>query len=463
MNDIDRVLRRIDENLDGSTARLFELLRVESVSTDLAYKDECRRAADWLAASLSGIGFDAGVRPTNGHPMVVAHHPAAGGADGASHVLFYGHYDVQPPDPLDLWETPPFDPRIAEIDGHKAIVARGASDDKGQLLTFIEAARAWKEETGGLPVRVTILLEGEEETSSPSLAPFISANAEELKADVALVCDTAMWDRSTPAVTTMLRGGVKEELTIRAADRDLHSGQYGGAAMNPIRVLSRIIAALHDDDGRIAIPGFYDGVPELPPDIADQWRALGVTSEDFLGPIDLGELAGEKGRDVLEQVWARPTCDVNGIWGGYSGQGFKTVIPAEAHAKISFRLVGDQDPAKVRDAFRKFVKDRLPADCSVEFKDHGVNPALRLDSEDPRLLRTLDALEAEWGRKPVVIGSGGSIPIVGVFQRDLGMNSLMVGFALDDDRIHSPNEKYDLSSFRGGIRSWARIMEALAA
>jgi acetylornithine deacetylase/succinyl-diaminopimelate desuccinylase-like protein len=394
--------------------------------------------------------------------MVVAHARTGAQASGPR-VLFYGHYDVQPPDPLELWETPPFEPRIVDVGGRKQIVARGAADDKGQLMTFIEACRAFNEVDGKLPLPVSVLLEGEEETGSPSLKPFLDANKADLTADVALVCDTDMWDADTPAITTMLRGLVLEEVIVHGASRDLHSGLFGGAAINPIRVLTRVLGDIHADDGSITIPGFYEGVGELDRQIREQWVQLPFDERSFLGDLGLKRAAGERGRHVLEQIWARPTCDVNGIVGGYTGEGSKTVIPAQASAKVSFRLVGDQDPIAVREKFRAFVRARLPIDCTAEFLSHGASPALRLPLDSPYLARARSALAAEWGRAAVLKGSGGSIPIVGAFRKDLGMDTLLVGFGLDDDRIHSPNEKYDLKSFRKGVRSWARILVELAA
>ena len=314
---------------------------------------------------------------------------------------------------------------------------------------------------GSLPCRVTILFEGEEESGSKSLKPFLEANAGELKADFAMVCDTGMWDRETPAICVGLRGLVGEEIVVKAANRDLHSGEFGGAAANPIRILTKVLAAIHDDNARVTIPGFYDGVEETPSQVLQAWETLGETAESFLGPIGLSQPAGEKGRSVLELVWARPTAEVNGITGGYTGKGFKTVIPAEASAKVSFRLVHKQDPAKIRDAFRAFVRERIPADCSVEFHPHGGSPAIQLSYDSPFLSKAQEALTDEWQKPAVTIAMGGSIPIVGDFQNYLGMESLLVGFALPDDRIHSPNEKYDLSSFHKGQRSWARILHAL--
>jgi acetylornithine deacetylase/succinyl-diaminopimelate desuccinylase-like protein len=459
MTALNPVLDRLDKNLDQSLVRLFDLLKIKSISTDPAFSADCRKAAEWLVADLKSIGFDASVRDTPGHPMVVAHHE---GPAGAPHVLFYGHYDVQPVDPLNLWHDDPFAPAMKEIEpGRKVITGRGSADDKGQLMTFVEACRAWKAEHGALPCRITILFEGEEESGSPSLKPFLDANAKELKADFALVCDTGMWDRETPAISTALRGLVGEEITIKAANRDLHSGEFGGAAANPIRILARILADIHDETGRVTIPGFYDGVEETPSQVLKSWEALGETAETFLGPIGLSVPSGEKGRSVLELVWARPTAEFNGIIGGYTGKGFKTVIAAEASAKVSFRLVHKQDPDKIRAAFRKFVEDRLPADCSVEFHPHGGSPAIQLSYDSPFLTKAKTALSDEWPKPAVMIAMGGSIPIVGDFQNFLGMESLLVGYGLSDDRIHSPNEKYDLSSFHKGQRSWARILDAL--
>ncbi|CVI60298.1 MULTISPECIES: dipeptidase [Agrobacterium] len=462
MTDVSPILSTADDNLTSSLERLFELVRIPSISTDPAYKAECRKAAEWLVRTLSALGFTASVRDTAGHPMVVAHHDAA--TKDAPHVLFYGHYDVQPVDPLELWENDPFEPAIKDIGaGRKVITGRGTADDKGQLMTFVEACRAYKAVNGGLPVRVTILFEGEEESGSPSLKPFLDANAQELKADYALVCDTGMWDRDTPAIAAALRGLVGEEITITAADRDLHSGLFGGAAANPIHILTDVLAGLHDETGRVTLAGFYDGVEETPANIKASWETLGRTAEAFLGEVGLSVPSGEKGRSVLEQTWARPTAEVNGIIGGYTGDGFKTVIAAKASAKVSFRLVGEQNPAAIRDSFRAYVRSRIPADCSVEFHEHGASPAIQLSYDSPVLTKAKNALSEEWPKPAVVIGMGGSIPIVGDFQTMLGMDSLLVGFGLTDDRIHSPNEKYDLQSFHKGIRSWVRILNALAA
>ncbi len=456
MSNLDAALAKADENTPAALERLFDLLRIESISTDPAYAGACVRAADWLVAQLNDIGFRAERRDTPGHPMVVAH----SGGEGR-HMLFYGHYDVQPVDPLDLWDRPPFDPAIEDRPKGKVIRARGASDDKGQLMTFVEACRAWKDVTGKLPGNISILFEGEEESGSPSLIPFLQENTEELKADIALVCDTGLWDENTPAISTMLRGLVGEDFTIHAASKDLHSGMYGGPAINPIRVLTRILAGLHDDNGRITLPGFYDGVPEISPEIKAQWDGLDFDAAHFLGEVGLSEPAGEKGYSALEQIWARPTCDINGIIGGYTGEGFKTVLPAEASAKVSFRLVGAQDPEQISAAFRQYVQDNLPPDCSVSFREKDGAGATTLPVEAEEFALARDALSAEWPNEAIFAGCGGSIPIVGHFQEILGMDSVLIGFGLDDDQIHSPNEKYALRSFEKGIRSWIRVLDAL--
>lgn len=453
----DSVLAFADAQLDASVERLCALMRVPSISTDPAYAADCRRAAEQLAAELADLGFDARVADTPGHPMVVAHHDGDG-----PHVLFYGHYDVQPVDPITLWTRDPFDPWIdTREDGSKTIVGRGASDDKGQLRTFVEACRAWKQAEGRLPCRVTILFEGEEESGSTSLEPFLHAHAEELKADFALICDTLMWDRDTPGITIGLRGMAAGQVTVRGPSRDLHSGLYGGAARNPIQLLAGILGEMKDADGRVTLDGFYDGVPDTDPAVLESWNKLGFDPAEFLGEVGLRVPAGETGKTVLEQVWSRPTAEINGIWGGYTGEGFKTVIPAEAHAKVSFRLVGTQDPDQVWEAFQAHVRRRLPEDCTATFESRGPGSfAISLSSDSGPLAATQGALDAEWG-KSALLGCGGSIPVVNSIRSILGMDSVMVGFALPDDNIHSPNEKYELKSFHKGIRSWVRILGAL--
>ena len=454
---LDPVLAQIDADLDNATARLLELLRIQSISTDPAYKQHCDAAADWLVDDLAGIGFDASKRPTPGHPMVMAHT-----GDDGPHVLFYGHYDVQPVDPIDLWDNDPFDPQIEDTAKGKVIRGRGSSDDKGQLMTFVEACRAWKAVHGTLPGKISIFFEGEEESGSPSLVPFMQDNAAELSADVALICDTGLYGDSTPAIITQLRGLLGEEITITGPIKDLHSGMYGGLAMNPARVLAKVIASMHDENGAITVPGFYDGVPELSNELAASWDDLKFDEKDFLGEVGLSEPAGERGRRPLEMIWSRPTCEVNGMISGYTGDGFKTVLPSKASAKISFRLVGTQDPHKIRDAFRKMVTDMIPADCQVEFSDHGASAAGQMSTDNPAFAKAANALSDEWPNAAAYVGCGGSIPIAGHFKTVLDLDAMLIGFGKDDDAIHSPNEKYDLSSFHKGIRSWARILHALS-
>ena len=452
------VLDRIDTDLDAATDRLLDLLRIPSISTDRAYKADCDRAADWLVADLQSLGFDAKKHPTPGHPMVIAH----SGGDGPN-ILFYGHYDVQPVDPLHLWDRDPFDPAVEETDKGKVIRGRGASDDKGQLMTFIEACRAWKAVHGTLPANITIFCEGEEESGSPSLIPFLQDNAEILKADIALICDTGLYGDSTPAIITQLRGLLGEEVTIHGPSKDLHSGMYGGIAMNPARVLAKVIASLHDETGRITVPGLYDGVPELSNELAAAWDDLKFDAEAFLGEVGLKLPAGEQGRRPLEMIWSRPTCEVNGMTAGYTGDGFKTVLPAEARAKISFRLVGTQDPHAIRASFRKMVQDMIPADCRVEFHGHGASAAGQMATTHPAFDQARRALSDEWPNAAAYVGCGGSIPIAAYFKQYLDMDAMLIGFGKDDDQIHSPNEKYDLSSFHRGTRSWARILHAMTA
>lgn len=456
---LNAVLNTADENMSHALERLFELLRIDSISTDSAYTDSCLKAANWLVDDLKSMGFDARRHDTPGHPMVVAHQMVD---PEKPHVLFYGHYDVQPVDPLELWNRPPFEPAVEDTPNGKVIRARGAADDKGQVMTFLEACRAWKTQTGTLPINVSVFFEGEEESGSPSLIPFMNDNIDELKADIALVCDTGMWDSETPTISTMLRGMVGEEITITGPSLDLHSGMYGGPAMNPIRVLTRILADLHDAEGRITLPGFYDGVEELSDEVRKQWQSLQHDGTAFLESVGLSEPAGEKGYSVLEQIWARPTCDVNGISGGYAGEGFKTVLPSVAQAKVSFRLVGKQDPVKIQQAFYDHVQARLPADCTVSYQTKDGSPATVMPLGAPAFAKAQQALSDEWEKPAVYAGCGGSIPVVGHIKDILGMDSLLVGFMLDDDAIHSPNEKYSLKSYQKGIRSWIRILDALA-
>jgi acetylornithine deacetylase/succinyl-diaminopimelate desuccinylase-like protein len=458
---LDATLARIDAGLDASLDRLMALLRIPSISTDPAFKADCQRAAEHCVVLLQELGIDASVRPTPGHPMVVGH--AQGPVADAPHLLFYGHYDVQPVDPLDLWDRGPFDPEVQDTPQGRVIRGRGTADDKGQFMTFLEAFRAIKAETGALPCKITVLFEGEEECGSPSLVPFLQAHADELRADIAVICDTGLYGTQTPAIVTMLRGLLGEELTITGPSRDLHSGSFGGIARNPARVLAGILAGLHDDQGRVQVPGFYDGIPEVSPEVQAQWDALAFDADRFLGDVGLSVPAGETDRTPLQMIWSRPTAEINGMWSGYTGDGFKTVLPSKASAKVSFRLVAGQDPLRLRKAFRAWVEAQLPADCTVTWKDHGAGAASAMDLSHPVFEAARKGLSDEWPNPAAFVGAGGSIPIAGHFQDILGMQSLLVGFSREDDGLHSPNEKYNLESFHKGTRSWARILHEITS
>jgi acetylornithine deacetylase/succinyl-diaminopimelate desuccinylase-like protein len=453
------VLATIESTLDQARDRWFDLLRIPSVSAQPAHAPDCRRAAEWVRGQLAELGFTAAIHPTPGHPVVLGHHPGPG--PDAPHVLFYGHYDVQPAEPFELWTAAPFDPKLTDGPHGKRVVARGAVDDKGQVMTWLEALRAWHATTGTLPVRVTVLVEGEEEVGSPNLEPFLAAHRDGLSADVAVISDTNMWDIDTPALTTRLRGMAYVQITLRAANKDLHSGLFGGSALNPINALTRILGDLHDDAGRVQVPGFYDGVAETPAALAAEWAALGFDEAAFLGGVGLHHPAGEAGRPALERLWGRPTADINGIWGGYQGAGAKTVIAAEAGAKVSFRLVPGQDPAAVVAAFRAFIEARRPADAVIEIEPFAMAPGVAIPSDSRFVQAARDALSAEYGRPAVLIGSGGSIPVVESMKRLLGLDSLLLGFGLDDDQVHSPNEKFEWRCFHHGIRAHARLLGAL--
>ncbi|NDR55226.1 M20/M25/M40 family metallo-hydrolase [Aliiruegeria sabulilitoris] len=453
------VLDRIDAELPAALDRLMELLRIQSISTDPAFKADCDKAAEWLVSDLALIGFDAAKRATPGHPMVVGHGEGAG-----PHVLFYGHYDVQPVDPLSEWNTAPFEPVLQDTPEHGLVIrGRGASDDKGQLMTFVEACRAWKAVHGSLPAKISFFFEGEEESGSPSLIPFMQENAEELKADIALICDTGMVAPGVPSIASQLRGMLKDEFTIIGPRIDLHSGHYGGPGLNPLKEISRIITSFHDKTGRVAVEGFYEGVHEISGEMKRQWDNCGFDEKTYLESVGYTRPHGEAGYSTLEQQWARPTLEVNGIWGGYNGAGSKTVIPSKAHCKITCRLVGDMDPDALREKVRAHVAAQLSPDAKVVWDgDLDGSPAAVMNTERPEFEAARGALTDEWDREAVLVGMGGSIPIAGFFKEVLGMDAMLIGFANDDDAIHSPNEKYNVESFHKGIRSWARILAALS-
>jgi acetylornithine deacetylase/succinyl-diaminopimelate desuccinylase-like protein len=455
------VLHHADTSLDASRGRLFDLLRIPSISTQPDHRNDCARAAEWVKDQLAGLGFSAAVRPTAGHPVVVGHHPAPAGYQGP-HVLFYGHYDVQPADPLDLWQNPPFEPQLVDGPHGKRFVARGAVDDKGQTMMFIEAMRAWKEAAGNIPVHITALIEGEEEVGSPSLESFMVANKAELAADLALISDTTMWDVDTPAITTRLRGAALAQVTLRAADRDLHSGLYGGSALNPINALTKILGDLRDANGRIQLPGFYDKVRPVSNAQRAQWDTLGFDEPAFLAKIGLDTPSGERGYSALERLWARPTADINGIWGGYTGVGSKMVIASEVSAKVSFRLVPDQNPDEVLEQFKRFFAERLPRGATVEYHGSYGTPAIEVNTEGPWIRAAQAVLAGEYGKPAVLMGCGGSIPVVTSLRNVLGIDSLLMGFGLDDDQAHSPNEKFEQRCFHHGIRSHIRLLAKFA-
>ncbi len=455
---LSAVLDRISDTRDQSRRRLMDFLSIPSVSAQPAHAPDCRRAAAWAQAELEAVGFSTRLVETAGHPVVLAHH--AGPGPGAPHLLYYGHYDVQPAEPLDLWNSPAFEPVIIEGPNGPRIVARGAVDDKGQVSLWLEAFRAWHHVTGALPARITVVLEGEEEVGSVNLEPFLRDHAADLKADVAIISDTNMWDIDTPAITTRLRGLVYAELRVRAASRDLHSGLFGGSALNPINALTRLLGALHDKQGMVQLPGFYDGVADLSLAQRHEWDALHFDESAFLGEIGLHHPAGETSRGGLERLWARPTADINGIWGGYQGAGAKTVIASEAGAKVSFRLVAGQDPARILDSFRAFVAAHVPADLHTEIETFGMAPGFEVSSQNPWVGTARKILTDEYGKEAVLIGSGGSIPVVESLRRILGLDTLLMGFGLADDQVHSPNEKFDLRCIDHGTRAHARLLAA---
>ncbi len=457
--DIDTVFKHVDDTLDDSLERLKTLLRIPSVSTDPAFDADVLRCAECAGDMLRELDMDVVVHETIGHPIVIARDEGPGTEDAPT-FLFYGHYDVQPPDPIELWDSDPFDPQVVEGEHGMRIVARGADDDKGQFMTFVEAFRAWKAVIGPLPVKVIVLLEGEEESGSRSLDPFLTEHRQDLQADACIICDTGMWDRNTPAITTMLRGIVGLEAVLHGPEHDLHSGMYGGAVLNPINALTRIVGELHDADGHVQVDGFYDNV--LEPAEIDQWNSLGFDEAAFLASGGCAVSVGESGRSILERTWSRPTCDANGIYGGYQGAGGKTVIASKAGVKLTCRLVPDQDAATIRANLEQFFIDRTPPGGRWEFMGEGAFPAIRVATDSPWLAAARKGLERAWGNPAVLTGCGGSIPVVGSFKTILGIDSLLVGFGLDDDRVHSPNEKYDLRSFHTGIKSHIAILEELA-
>ena len=457
---LDKVLSAVDSRKQQSVETLKRFLSIPSVSTKPEHRPDMVRCAEWLRDQVARAGLDAKVMPTKGHPVVVAkneHKP------NRPTILFYGHYDVQPPEPLELWTTPPFEPMVRKDDGgHDAVFARGAVDDKGQVWCHVEAAQCWNDVAGGLPVNVTMLIEGEEEIGSENLEKFVSENRDLLRADIAVISDTGQFARGVPAITYGLRGLCYMEIFLTGPGHDLHSGMYGGAVTNPANALCELIASLKSPDGRVNIPGYYDDVVPLSAEEKKLWQALPFEEKDYLRSLGVDVAPGEAGFTNLERRWARPTCDVNGITTGYQGHGAKTVIPSKASAKVSMRLVPNQDPAKVRDAFIRVMRERCPKGIKIEFQNHGMAPAaiVPVDSKATRL--AAEALQAGFGAKPTFMREGGSIPVVGLIKRVLAIDTLLVGFGLPDDRVHSPNEKMDLDALHRGTRTAAALYERLA-
>jgi acetylornithine deacetylase/succinyl-diaminopimelate desuccinylase-like protein len=458
MSSLDAVLAHVDAHMPASVDKFRRLLAFPSVSSQPGGKGGILDCARWLHSELSGLGFDVEVVETEGHPLVLARAHSAGSGPRA---LFYGHYDVQPAEPLDAWITPPFQPAVREEDGLTRIYARGASDSKSQVWSVLEAFRAWKNTTGGMPIDAVILLEGEEETGSPSLPKFVEAYRDALACDVAFICDSDLWSPARPAITTRLKGLLHEKVTIHAPNGDLHSGHFGNVAVNPIRVLTKLLASIHDDRGRVTIGGFYDGVEPVPEALSAQWRALD-TAEALAG-VSVSGGPDEGGYGTVELMWGRPGIDFNGIVAGNTGPGERSVLPGAASARLSFRLVSGQQPERIRAIFRGFVEANLPAGCRVEFEGSGGTSAVSMNGDSAHVAATARALESEWAQPPLIKGTGGTIPLVELLTDRLEVDCIVTGFILADDAIHAPNERYDVERLRKGTRSWVRILSELGA
>jgi acetylornithine deacetylase/succinyl-diaminopimelate desuccinylase-like protein len=453
---MDKVIAHIDRNQKRHQDEFFALLRIPSVSADPAHKDDCRKAAEWTKKKLESMGMTARIYETPGHPLVYGEWLKA---PGKPTILFYGHYDVQPPDPLELWTSPPFEPTVR--DG--SVYARGSADDKGQFLANVLGVEAWLQANGSAPANVKFLIEGEEEVTSHNLENFIKENKELLKCDQIVVSDTAQFAKGYPAICYGLRGICYMEVFVRGPKMDLHSGEYGGTVTNPANALAQMIAKLHDPaTGKVAIPGFYDDVVELTPAERAEFAKLPFDEGEYKKHLDVDATPGEKGYSILERKGARPTCDVNGMKAGYIGPGAKTVIGAEASAKISMRLVPNQEPAKARAAFEAYIKSVTPAGLKVHCENYGMARPVVVPTDSPALSKARAAMEKAFGAKTVLMRSGGSIPVVETFKNVLGISSLLVGYGLPDDALHSPNEKFSLEDFQRGIKTSAYLVEELA-
>ena len=451
------VLARIAREEAGYLEELKEYLRIPSVATDPAYDAEVRRCADWIEGKLKEAGLATRQIDKGGKPLVYAEWL---GAPGKKTVLFYGHYDVQPADPLELWNSPPFEPVLDE--GGKVLVARGATDDKGQSYTHVKAVAAMLAERGELPINVKFIIEGEEESGGQAIEKYVREDgARELGCDAIVVSDSSMYRPGQPSLIYGLKGLCYLEIKVQGPSRDLHSGSFGGAIQNPGNALASIVASLRDPrSGKILIPGFYDKVRPLQDWERKEFAALGFDAETYAGEIGVAELWGEEDYSTLERVWARPTCDVNGIFGGYQGAGAKTVLPAWAGAKVSMRLVPDQDPQEIAELFRRHIEAVKPpgVEVTLEFLN-GAQPVL-IETEGPIAEAALAAMEEIW-KRPVRVREGGSIPIVASFADVLKVPILLIGFGHSDDRLHSPNEKFTIANFYGGIRAIVRMLDRL--
>ena len=452
MSDLETYLSSNDARIHDE---LFDFLRIPSVSARSEHDKDVAHAADWVAKSLREAGLETRVHETAGHPVVVGEWRKAGA--GAPTILVYGHYDVQPAEPLDLWQSPPFEPTVR--DGR--IYARGSVDDKGQLFLHVKALEAHLKTRGKLPVNVIVLAEGEEEVGSEHLAPFIEQHKDLLSCDGVIISDSAMFAPGLPSILSSLRGLAYFQIDVRGPSGDLHSGSYGGAVVNPAMALARILATFHDADGHIAIPGFYDSVRDWPEKVRAQMRSLPFTDDGFLHEVGAPALGGEKNYSTLERIWTRPTCEVNGMLSGYTGEGAKTVLPAVAMAKVSCRLVPDQDPARIEAAMKAHVARVAPRGVTVTVNHlHGGRP-WRADLDGPLFDAARRALKAAFGKEPVITGEGGSIPVVGDFQRILGAPVLLVGFGLPGENAHAPNEWMSDENFVKGMRAIAALWDEI--
>lgn len=457
MSKMDDAFKALDDNFDTAITKLFDLISIPSISSEPSGKAAIQRAALWLENELNLIGLTAKVVQTAGHPVVMAQSVKRTDSK-VPRLLFYGHYDVQPVTPLDAWKHDPFSPKIIEEDGVHRFYGRGASDSKSQLWTFIESLRAWKIAHGSFPGDIVIVLEGEEETGSPSLAEFLKIHQKDLECDIAYICDSDMWSPTQPAITTQLKGLVHEKVTIVAPNGDLHSGHYGGVALNPIRTLCKILAEIHDERGVVTIDGFYNGIKEIPAARKQQWHNLSEKF-DLFTDVDLRGSVPEQGHSDVEIMWGRPTVDINGIYGGNQGPGERSVLPGSATARLSFRLVPGQDLHNIRSSFQQFIRERLPDGCKVEFEGVDGSAAVVLSQENEFLSAAAKGLEDEWGQPTVLKGTGGTIPIVQQLSDELGVDCVVVGFILASDVIHGPDENYDTERFIKGTRSWIRIFD----